>query len=139
HNVLLDGSDEFLSCVLKPLADANDNLDDEEIEKLPLQLQYYDGQRCADTIIVDKLVEALYQLCATTHGRNVLRAKGVYAILRELDKATTKNDGKDMRAGGMMLLDSGHSSSLHALIGILVRHESEMEIDPGLSSIRHLE
>uniref|UniRef100_A0A914RVG0 Uncharacterized protein n=1 Tax=Parascaris equorum TaxID=6256 RepID=A0A914RVG0_PAREQ len=50
------------SCLLKPLADANDDLTDDEIDSLPIQLQYHDGQRCCDTLIVHKLVDALYQV-----------------------------------------------------------------------------
>uniref|UniRef100_F1KYV4 Protein HGH1 homolog n=1 Tax=Ascaris suum TaxID=6253 RepID=F1KYV4_ASCSU len=138
HTLLLDANDEFLSCLLKPLADASDDLTDDEIDALPIQLQYHDGQRCGDTLIIHKLVDALYQLCATKHGRSVLRAKGVYALLRELDKATSKRDGNAIQNGGMVLLDGAHSS-LHALIGVLIRHESEMNVDPSLSSIRHLQ
>ncbi|VDM12282.1 unnamed protein product [Wuchereria bancrofti] len=47
--------------LLKPLADADDNLNDDEIEKLPLQLQYYEGHRCQDLSIINKVIEALYQ------------------------------------------------------------------------------
>ncbi|KAK6100760.1 hypothetical protein QQG55_1975 [Brugia pahangi] len=62
HSILLDKNDEFLSTLLKPLADINDNLKDDEIEKLPLQLQYYEGHRCQDFSITTKVVEALYQV-----------------------------------------------------------------------------
>ncbi|VDO50185.1 unnamed protein product [Brugia timori] len=58
----MDKNDEFLSTLLKPLADINDNLKDDEIEKLPLQLQYYEGHRCQDFSITTKVVEALYQV-----------------------------------------------------------------------------
>lgn len=62
HTLLLDANDEFLSCLLKPLADASDDLTDDEIDALPIQLQYHDGQRCGDTLIIHKLVDALYQV-----------------------------------------------------------------------------
>uniref|UniRef100_A0A0R3S2M8 F-box/LRR-repeat protein n=1 Tax=Elaeophora elaphi TaxID=1147741 RepID=A0A0R3S2M8_9BILA len=60
HPILLDKNDEFLSALLKPLADVNDNLDDDEIDKLPLQLQYYEGHRCQEPLITNKIVESLY-------------------------------------------------------------------------------
>lgn len=62
HPILLDKNDEFLSTLLKPLADANDSLDDDEIEKLPLQLQYYEGHRCQDSLLINKIIESLYQV-----------------------------------------------------------------------------
>uniref|UniRef100_A0A915Q4N7 Uncharacterized protein n=1 Tax=Setaria digitata TaxID=48799 RepID=A0A915Q4N7_9BILA len=62
--MLLDKNDEFLSTLLKPLADVNDNLDDDEIEKLPIQLQYYEGHRCEDSLITNKIIDSLYQVSA---------------------------------------------------------------------------
>ncbi|VDK85230.1 unnamed protein product [Litomosoides sigmodontis] len=62
HSVLLDENDELLSTLLKPLADVSDNLDDGEIEKLPIQLQYYEGHRCQDSLITNKIIESLYQV-----------------------------------------------------------------------------
>lgn len=60
--MLLDKNDEFLSTLLKPLADVSDKLDDDEIEKLPIQLQYYEGHRCQDSLITNKIIESLYQV-----------------------------------------------------------------------------
>ncbi|VDD96980.1 unnamed protein product, partial [Enterobius vermicularis] len=152
HEKLLDKNDEFISALVAPLADVDDQLDDDEIQKLPYQLQYYDGNRCQDHLIVKKLIEALYQLCATKHGRTVLRAKGIYAILRELDKATntgissttsaiksSANDATGVAVSNAkeakscyMIVDSAQTSTLHSLIGILIRYETEMDVDPNL-------
>ncbi|MCP9258872.1 hypothetical protein DINM_001866 [Dirofilaria immitis] len=88
HSILLDENDEFLSTLLKPIADVNDNLNDNEIEKLPLQLQYYEGHRSEDPVIIDKIIESLYQLCRSEIGLKTLRIKGVYALLREFDRAS---------------------------------------------------
>lgn len=55
--------DAFLASLMEPLADASDELTDEEIEKLPLQLQYYEGKRESDLTIICKLIETLYQVC----------------------------------------------------------------------------
>lgn len=134
HGSLLDTSDEYLCSILAPLMDVNDNLDEEEIAKLPVRLQYYEKERDSSDIVRQKLIEALFQLCATKHGREVLRAKGVYPAMRELDKGTETAEDKHKKT----LLSSQQEHTLHALIGILIRYESEMDVDPELSSIREL-
>ncbi|EGT51590.1 hypothetical protein CAEBREN_02920 [Caenorhabditis brenneri] len=135
HGSLLDTSDEYLSAILAPLMDVNDNLDEEETSKLPVRLQYYEKERDQSEIVRQKLIEALFQLCATKHGRQVLRSKSVYPAMRELDKATASEE--DSKAQHK-LLSSQQEHTLHALIGILIRYESEMDVDPDLPSIREL-
>lgn len=60
--MLLDESDVYLVALLVPLADCADELSDEEMQKLPLRLQYYEGTRDASIELRKKLVEALYQV-----------------------------------------------------------------------------
>ncbi|KAK0421259.1 hypothetical protein QR680_015142 [Steinernema hermaphroditum] len=136
HKTILDDSDNFLTAVLAPLADSNDEIDEEEMSKLPIRLQYYDGDRESDPIIRQKLIETLYQLCATKTSREVLRSKGVYYILRELDKATAEPADPNAPPPKMKLTDQEHT--LHALIGMLIRYEADLDIDPSLESIRDL-
>lgn len=52
---------------------------------------------------------------------------------RELDFA---DDKPKMQAIGVLGGEEEHT--LHALIGILIRYESEMDIDPNLDTIRSL-
>lgn len=52
----------FLAGIVAPLADENDELTEEETEKLPLQLQYYDKPREKDLSIRQKLLQTLYQV-----------------------------------------------------------------------------
>ncbi|KIH49770.1 hypothetical protein ANCDUO_20154 [Ancylostoma duodenale] len=142
HQILLDENDMYLLALLAPLADCADDLSDEETQKLPLRLQYYEGKREESVEVRQKLVEALYQLCATKHGRELLRDKGAYAILRELDKAT--EGPASFQPGmvsetGMKLLAAQQEHTLHALIGILIRHEDEMAIDVDVESLRSLQ
>lgn len=42
--------------------DVNDNLDEEEIAKLPVRLQYYEKERDSSDIVRQKLIEALFQV-----------------------------------------------------------------------------
>ncbi|KAH7699275.1 Protein Y54H5A.2, partial [Aphelenchoides avenae] len=130
HAGLLDADDEFLTAILAPLADEADQLDDEDIAKLPLALQYYDKKRDTNENLRLKIVETLYQLCATRHGRETLRAKGVYALLRELDKASRPDAHKP--------IVTDHNNALHAVIGVLIRTEAEMEVPSDVHSIRDL-
>uniref|UniRef100_A0A0N5CGR5 Protein HGH1 homolog n=1 Tax=Strongyloides papillosus TaxID=174720 RepID=A0A0N5CGR5_STREA len=131
HGKLLEESDDFLAAILSLITDECYELDDDEQAKLPLDLQYYEGKRVNDEIIEEKIVETLYQLCATKVGRNTLRSKGVYPLLREFDKATSDSNVK--------LKMADQENTLHALIGVLIRYEEEMEIPNDLYSIRNLE
>jgi hypothetical protein len=131
HENLLDGDDEFLTALLAPLADERDELDEEETGLLPIGLQYYDKNRDDNEQIREKIVETLYQLCATKFGRETLRSKGVYPVLREMDKALKPNRPE------LTLTD--HSDTLQALIGVLIRKESEMAVPDDLQTIRNLQ
>ncbi|CAJ0567978.1 unnamed protein product, partial [Mesorhabditis spiculigera] len=111
--------------------------------KLPLALQYYEGSRESVPEIRQKLVEALYQLCSTKHGRCSLRKKGAYALLRELDKATSEkrpdpNAPPPKMKPPTLLAQEEHT--LHALIGILIRYEEDLGIDTeAVHSLKQLE
>lgn len=141
HQTLLDKSEMYLESLLIPLADCADNLSDDEIERLPLRLQYYEGTREKSVKMRQKLVEALYQLCSTRHSRECLRKRGVYALLRELDKSTEdahqKSDTNSWMSG-MKLLTSQQEYTLHAVIAILVRDEDEISHDSNSQSLRSL-
>ncbi|KAJ1371161.1 hypothetical protein KIN20_033049 [Parelaphostrongylus tenuis] len=143
HSTLLDESGMYLVSLLIPLADCSDKLSDDEIEKLPLRLQYYEGTREKSVQMRQKLVEALYQLCSTRHSREYLRKRGVYALLRELDQATEEEDTHHKShtgwtGGGVKLLTSQQEHTLHALIAILIRDEDEISSDSNFKSLRSL-
>ncbi|XP_033329262.1 protein HGH1 homolog [Megalopta genalis] len=87
HEWLLTPAVDILSYLLLPLA-GPEEFDDEENDKLPISLQYLPETKTRepDLDIRIILLEALAQLCATKHGREVLREKNAYAILREYHK-----------------------------------------------------
>ncbi|PAV74809.1 hypothetical protein WR25_11825 [Diploscapter pachys] len=145
HPKLLDQDDAFLCALVAPLLDESAKFDDDEMAKLPLRLQYFEGKREQNQEIRQAIIEALYQLCATKFGRESLRSKGIYPALRELDKSQQavdrneqekQDDKPKMQAIGVLGGEEEHT--LHALIGILIRYESEMDIDPNLDTIRSL-
>lgn len=87
HEWLLSDEVDILSHLLLPLA-GNEEFDDEDNEKLPLDLQYLpnDKLREEDPDIRFILIEAITQLVAKRPNREFIRNKNTYIILRELHK-----------------------------------------------------
>jgi len=87
HEWLLSPEVDLLSHLLLPLA-GPEEFDDEDNDKLPINLQYLPETKTreVDPDIRLMLLEALNQLCATKVAREILREKNTYIILRELHK-----------------------------------------------------
>lgn len=85
HQWLLEEDFDFLSELLLPIA-GPEELDDEENDSLPLDLQYLpdDKIREPDPEIRKTLLEALSLLCVDKFGRTFLKKCGTYYIIREL-------------------------------------------------------
>jgi hypothetical protein len=101
HEWLFSADVDILPFILLPLA-GPEEFDDETNDKLPIELQFLnsDKQREPDSDIRVILLESLAQLCATRKGRNYLRDKCAYEILRELHKFenSDKGDPRALRA-----------------------------------------
>ena len=80
-------------------------------------------------------------MCATKVGREKLRQKGIYPVLRELDKATSSTSPSALTNGNADTQEdeSEFRNTLHALIGVLIRYEEEMHLPEETFSLRHLE
>nr|XP_026483073.1 protein HGH1 homolog [Vanessa tameamea] len=87
HDFLLSNDLELLTYLLSPLM-GNEDYPDDEMDKLPIALQYLpkEKQRDADVDIRKMIIETLNQLCAQRKGREILRDNGVYYVLRENHK-----------------------------------------------------
>ncbi|XP_018348837.1 PREDICTED: protein HGH1 homolog isoform X1 [Trachymyrmex septentrionalis] len=87
HVWLLSPEIDLLSYLLLPLA-GPEEFDDEDMSKLPINLQYLPETKTRETDpdIRLMLLEALNQLCATKVAREMLREANTYLILRELHK-----------------------------------------------------
>ncbi|XP_061463184.1 protein HGH1 homolog [Rhineura floridana] len=85
HKWLLSEEVDLLPFLLLPLA-GPEEFAEEEMERLPLDLQYLppEKQREPDPDIRKMLLEALMLLTATKPGRQLVREKGTYLILRAL-------------------------------------------------------
>lgn len=87
HEWLLSDAVDILPFLLLPLA-GSEELSEEENEGLPVDLQYLpeDKRREADPDIRKMLLETLMLLTATKVGRQILKSKNVYPIMREFHK-----------------------------------------------------
>nr|AAI54199.1 Brain protein 16 [Danio rerio] len=84
HEWLLSDAVDILPFLLLPLA-GPEELSEEENEGLPVDLQYLpeDKRREEDPDIRKMLLETLMLLTATKVGRQILKSKNVYPIMRE--------------------------------------------------------
>lgn len=94
HEWLLTEVD-LLPFLLLPLA-GPEELREDEIEGLPLDLQYLpdDKEREADPDLRKMLLETLLLLCATARGRQILKDKQVYPLMRELHQWESEEEVK---------------------------------------------
>ncbi|EAT36130.1 AAEL011762-PA [Aedes aegypti] len=95
HDWLLGGAVDVLPFILLPVA-GPEEFDDDTNDKLPVELQYLgpDKKREEDPDIRKMLLESLAQLCATRKGREYLRQRGTYEVLRELHKFECSPEGE---------------------------------------------
>ncbi|CAH1118283.1 unnamed protein product [Phaedon cochleariae] len=115
HEWLLGEDVDILPRLLLPLA-GNEEFDEEDNDKLPLELQYLpeDKVREEDPDIRCILLEAITQLVAKKPNREFIRDKNTYIILRELHKWE-----KDKKA----------LAACENLVDILIRTEDEIDAE----------
>lgn len=91
HEIFLNEPVNLLVYLLGPIAlPGNKGLDDDEIMQLPDELQFLDDNKQVETVkeIIAVHLESLLLLCSTRKGRDFLRSKSVYPLVRELHKET---------------------------------------------------
>ncbi|SCU96714.1 LANO_0E14158g1_1 [Lachancea nothofagi CBS 11611] len=89
EELLTNESINLLPYILLPIASAKDSeIDDEDMFNLPdeLQLLPEDKQRDPVPEIICVHLESILLLCTTKAGREYLRSKSVYPLIRELEK-----------------------------------------------------
>ncbi|XP_055640542.1 protein HGH1 homolog [Toxorhynchites rutilus septentrionalis] len=125
HEWLLGDGVEVLPYILLPLA-GPEEFDEDTNDKLPVELQYLgpEKRREEDPDIRKMLIESLAQLCATRKGRNYLRERGTYEILRELHKFECGPDG-----------DKRVLAACENVVDVLIRTEEEI----GEDNLKNLE
>jgi len=87
HQWLLSEDVDIIPVLVYPLA-GPEELDEDENDKLPIELQYLEAskERDSDPEVRKMLLEALLQLCATKPGRKMMKDIGIYYLMRELHK-----------------------------------------------------
>lgn len=115
HEFLLKSDIGLLTYLLSPLM-GNEDYDDEEMDMLPLSLQYLpkEKQRDPDIDIRKIILEILNLLCTKRSCREILRSNGVYYVLREYHK---------WEKSPAVLL------ACENVVDILIRKEEEIGID----------
>ncbi|CAM2107174.1 unnamed protein product [Caretta caretta] len=93
HEWLLGAEVDLLPFLLLPLA-GPEEFPEAEMERLPVDLQYLpqDKQREKDPDIRKMLLEAVLLLTATKAGRQLVKEKGTYLVVRELHQWETEPD-----------------------------------------------
>jgi hypothetical protein len=116
HVMLLTELD-ILPRLLLPLAGPTpEDIDESDIEHLPIDLQYLDEDKVVeeDADIRKLLLEALVQLCATKKAREIMRDQSTYFILRELHKTEE---------------DENVKLACENVVDILIKKEDEIQLD----------
>jgi hypothetical protein len=97
HATLLRPPLDVLPFVLRPLASGKDAYKPEEEEQLPEELQLLDDdcKRDEDHLVLRTHLDTLLVLTGSREGRDLLRQKGVYYIIRECHLAVDDDEVRD--------------------------------------------
>ncbi|GMM47570.1 Hgh1 protein [Pichia kluyveri] len=112
HMLFLDEPINLLIYILGPIAlPGNKGLSDEEILELPDELQFLDEDKKMEPLkdIICVHLESLLLLCSTRQGRELLREKSVYPLIRELHKESNEEKLAELcdRLVQMLMRDEG--------------------------------
>lgn len=96
HEWLLSDEVNILPALLLPLI-GGEELDDEDMDGMPDELQYMDPDKTreSDADMRKMLLETLSQLMTTPAGRQIMRDRKVYPVLREYHKWEPEDDVRE--------------------------------------------
>ncbi|UCS19628.1 uncharacterized protein HLK63_D05731 [Nakaseomyces glabratus] len=95
ERILTDEEINLLPYILLPIASAKDSeIDEEDMFNLPDELQLLPEDKTRDPVpsIVCTHLESILLLCTTKAGREFMRSKSVYPLIRELHKNVEDED-----------------------------------------------
>lgn len=120
ERLLLDEDINLLPYILLPIASGKDaEIDEEDMFKLPdeLQLLPEDKQRDPVNAIICTHLESILLLCTTRVGRDYLRDKSVYPLIRELHKHVEDEDIGELcyRIVNMLMRDEPIDSQIEEM------------------------
>ncbi|CDF88352.1 related to FAM203 family protein C1020.12c [Zygosaccharomyces bailii ISA1307] len=100
HDQLLKNNDlNLLPYILLPITSAQDSeIDEEDMFNLPEELQLLPEDKVRDPVsaIICVHLESILLLCTTKAGREYLRSKSVYPLVRELHKNAEDDDVSEL-------------------------------------------
>ncbi|KAJ1830185.1 Protein hgh1 [Coemansia sp. RSA 2711] len=111
HREILDPQGtNMLPYILLPLC-GPEEFDMEDMEAMPEEIQFLgaDKRREQDPKLRAALLEAVNLLCTTLYGRETLRAKNVYYVLREMHKVETDDACQDLNERAVQLIQGDES------------------------------
>ena len=114
HGALLALPIDLLPALIRPLMSGGDQYADEEMDALPEELQLLEPsvQREPDAAVLKTHLETLMMLTGTLKGRQAMREKGVYYVVRECHTAVE---------------DEGVREACDRLVQVLMRDEDGQE------------
>ncbi|CAB4255766.1 Hgh1p KABA2_07S03982 [Maudiozyma barnettii] len=120
ERILNDDNINLLPYILLPITNAKDSeIDEEDMFNLPdeLQLLPEDKQRDPVSSIICNHLESILLLCTTNSGREYLRSKSVYPLVRELHKNVEDEDVGELcyRIVNMMMRGEPESAAIEEM------------------------
>ncbi|KAJ2496033.1 Protein hgh1 [Coemansia sp. RSA 1972] len=113
HKEILDPNEtNMLPYILLPLC-GPEEFEMEDMESMPEEIQLLgeDKKREYDPKLRSILLEAINLLCTTYYGRQVLRAKNVYYVIREMHKVEVDDTCIELSERAVQLIQGEESSN----------------------------
>ncbi|AMD22793.1 HHR024Wp [Eremothecium sinecaudum] len=135
HEKLLnDEAINLLPYILLPITSGKDSMiDEEDMFKLPDELQLLPEDKQRDPIpeIICTHLESILLLCTTAVGREYMREKSVYPLVRELHSSTENDDVRDLctRVVNMLMRGEPDQAQITELPSKSIEDEEEEQSD----------
>lgn len=132
--ILNDDAINLLPYILLPIASAKDSeIDEEDMFNLPDELQLLPEDKARDPVpaIICNHLESILLLCTTKSGREYLRSKSVYPLIRELHKNIEDEDVADLcyRIVNVLMRGEPENDQLEELPSKAADEEKDSEED----------
>lgn len=124
----------ILPYILLPIASAKDSeIDEEDLFNLPDELQFLPDDKTRDPVpeIICVHLESLLLLCTTRVGREFLRSKSVYPLIRELHKNINNEDIGELCNRLVNMLMRGEPEESHIEDMVAKSADIDAESDDG--------
>ncbi|AEY94501.1 FAAL150Wp [Eremothecium gossypii FDAG1] len=130
----------LLPYILLPIATSRDSeLDEEDLFNLPDELQFLPEDKQRDPVpeIICVHLESLLLLCTTANGREYLRSKSVYPLIRELHKNVENEEIGELchRIVNMLMRGEPENEKVEEIVSKSAEDESEESDDEAIVEV----